>query len=383
MFDFDKVVDRSQSDSNKWRKYAGKDVLPLWVADMDFPSPPAIIDALRERLEHGVFGYPEATPELVMTLVNAMVREYNWQISPEWLVPLPGLVVGLNVACRATGGAHDPVLTATPVYPPFMSAPVLSQRPLVRVPLLEADRADGTHWAWDIDRLVSSLGPGQNTLMLCHPHNPVGRVWRTEELQQLAAVAERHDLTVVSDEIHCDLILDKELKHVPFAALSPAMAQRTITLMAPSKTWNVPGLGASFAIIANPELRKRFTDVMRGIVPHTNLFGYVACEAAYRDGGPWRAELLDVLRRNRDLVMSELDGFEGVRVTRPEATYLAWIDCRATGIDNPFQFFEAAGVGLSDGVDFGLRGFVRLNFGCPLSTLQEALKRMRKALSER
>ncbi|MBB5192064.1 cystathionine beta-lyase [Silvimonas terrae] len=382
MFDFDTVINRRDSDSTKWRKY-GEDVLPLWVADMDFASPPAITEALQARVAHGVFGYPDPQASLVQTLVMAMQRDYHWQIQPDWLVPLPGLVVGLNVACRATGSHDDPVLTATPVYPPFMSAPVLSQRRLVRVPMLEADTADGAHWAWDIDQLVSSLGPGNNTLMLCHPHNPVGRVWRTEELLQLAAVAQRHDMIVVSDEIHCDLILDAEHKHVPFAALSEDAAQRSITLMAPSKTYNVPGLGCSFAIIPNPALRKRFADVMRGIVPHVNIFGYVACEAAYRDGVAWRAQLLDILRRNRDLVMQQLDGYQGLRVTRPEATYLAWVDCRATGIEDPAAFFEAAGVGLSSGADFGLKGFVRLNFGCALGTLQEALHRMREALANR
>ncbi|GGP22991.1 MalY/PatB family protein [Silvimonas iriomotensis] len=382
MFDFDTVINRRDSDSTKWRKY-DEDVLPLWVADMDFASPPAIASALQERVAHGVFGYPDPQASLVQTLVMAMQRDYNWQIQPDWLVPLPGLVVGLNVACRATGSNDDPVLTATPVYPPFMSAPILSQRRLVRVPMLEAEGSDGTRWAWDIDQLVGSLGPGNNTLMLCHPHNPVGRVWRTEELLQLAAVAQRHDMVVVSDEIHCDLILDAGHKHVPFAALSPDAAQRSITLMAPSKTYNVPGLGCSFAIIPNPALRKKFTDVMRGIVPHVNIFGYVACEAAYRDGVPWRTALLDVLRRNRDLVMQQLDGYLGLRVTRPEATYLAWVDCRNTGIEDPAAFFEAAGVGLSNGVDFGLKGFVRLNFGCALSTLQDALHRMREALANR
>lgn len=378
MFDFDTPIDRSQSDSSKWQLYAGQDVLPMWVADMDFAAPPAVTAAVVERATHGVFGYGDATPGAIQAVVDALQRDYGWPIAPEWLVWLPGLVVGLNVACRATGGEQDPVLTATPIYPPFMSAPQLSNRPLNKMPL----RHDHGEWHWDFDALQAALEAGSKTLMLCNPHNPVGRVWRRDELERLAHFAEAHDITVISDEIHCDLILDDDTPFIPFASL-PGMAARTITLMAPSKTYNVPGLGAAFAVIPDAALRQRFERVKAGIVPHINLFGYVACEAAYRDGAPWRAELLQVLRRNRDLVVKALDGVDGVRVTHPQATYLAWIDCRAAGIENPKAFFEAAGVGLSDGAAFGAPGFVRLNFGCPLPTLQEALRRMRDALVAR
>jgi cystathionine beta-lyase len=248
------------------------------------------------------------------------------------------------------------------------------ERECVRVPLDEQ-----RNWSWDIAAVAAAHTPATRGLFLCHPHNPVGRVWTGTELDAIAAYAERHDLVVVSDEIHCDLILEPGLRHMPFALRSPDAAARTITLMAPSKTYNIPGLGAAFAVIPSDSLRRRFHAAMAGIVPYTNILGLTATIAAYAHGEPWRAALLDYLRRNRDAVMT-LDGIEGLRVIRPEATYLAWLDCRELDVENPLAFFEQAGVGLSDGQDFGRDGFLRLNFGCTAATLQDALQRMRTAL---
>lgn len=376
-YDFTTPAVQAVADNIKWNKYAGRDVLPLWVADMDFASPPEITAALQQRVASASFGYSEPTPGVIAAVLGAMWRDYGWTVAPEWLVPLPGLVAGLNIACRATGGAADAVLSATPIYPPFMSAPAFSGRPLLKVPLLEPTGDEGWRWDW---AALEREAAGARTLLLCHPHNPVGRVWTADELDRLAAIALRHDLTVVSDEIHCDLLLEPGARHTPLATLSLALAARTITLMAPSKTYNVAGLACAFAIIADAGLRHAFQRAMRGIVPHVNLLGYVAAEAAYRDGVAWRDELIAVLRRNRDRVIEALDGVAGLRVAPPEATYLAWIDCRSAGIASPQRFFEEAGVGLSDGADFGLPGFVRLNFGCPEATLTQALARMRKAL---
>ncbi|WP_432722847.1 PatB family C-S lyase [Jeongeupia wiesaeckerbachi] len=378
MYDFTTSAAQRVTDSYKWRKYAGRDVLPLWVADMDFLSPPAITQALAERVAQGIFTYGEPTEAALSALIDAARRDYGWTIEPGWLVPLPGLVTGLNVACRASGNGD--VITATPIYPPFMSAPQFNARRLVKLPLRETRLAVGSHWEWDFAALDAAATPGA-TLMLCHPHNPVGRQWTQDELVRLGEIAEKHDLTVISDEIHCDLLLEPGARHVPFATLSPKLAARTITLMAPSKTYNVPGLGCAFAIIPNAERRHAFQKAMRGIVPHVNLFGYVALEAACRDGAAWRNELLSVLRSNRDEVVRALDGIQGLRVTVPQATFLAWIDCRGAGLQHPQHFFEQAGVGLSDGADFDAPGFVRLNFGCPRATLDSALARMRKALA--
>ncbi|BCL76975.1 aspartate aminotransferase [Jeongeupia sp. HS-3] len=378
MYDFSTSAAQTVDDSVKWRKYAGRDVLPLWIADMDFLSPPEVTAALTERVAKGIFAYGEPTDSTIAAIVKACARDYGWVLEPSWLVPLPGLVAGLNIACRATGTGD--VLTATPIYPPFMSAPQFAERRLLKLPLRETRLDAGSRWEWDFDALDAAATRGA-TLLLCHPHNPVGRIWTRDELNRLGEIAEKHDLTVVSDEIHCDLLLEPGTRHTPFAALSPELAARTITLMAPSKTYNVPGLGCSFAVIGNPELRHAFQKVMRGIVPHVNLLGYTAAEAAFRDGVAWRTQLLAVLRDNRDVVSTALDGLKGLRVTVSQATFLAWIDCRDTGLQHPQHFFEQAGVGLSDGADFGLPGFVRLNFACPRATLDQALGRMREALA--
>jgi cystathionine beta-lyase len=255
-----------------------------------------------------------------------------------------------------------------------MSAPTLSGRTTVKV-ALELDRG---RWVADLDALERAITPRTKLLLLCSPHNPIGRAWSRDELLQFAAVAERHDLIIGSDDIHAGLILDEELRHIPIAGLSPEIARRTITLLAPSKTYNIPGLGCSFAVISDPALRKRFLAAAGRIVPHVNLLGFTATEAAYRHGEAWRQALLTYLRGNRDLVESAIGGIPGLSMTHVEATYLAWIDTRATGIENPGLFFEEAGVGLSDGAEFDAPGFVRLNFGCRRALLVEALQRIRR-----
>jgi cystathionine beta-lyase len=376
-FDFDAVIDRSKSNSEKWDRYQGRDIIPLWVADMDFRSPPAVITALHERIDHGVFGYSHPPLSLVEAVLEHLERDFGWQVQPEWLVWLPGLVCGLNVLCRAVGAEGDEVITFTPIYPPFMSAPTLSDRTTVKVPLtLENGR-----WVADMAALEKAITPRTKMLLLCSPHNPVGRVWGRDELQQFADLAERHDLIIGSDDIHAGLILDEGVKHIPIATLLPETAQRTITLLAPSKTYNIPGLGCSFAVISDPLLRKGFVKAAGRIVPHVNLLGYTAAEAAYRYGEEWRQELLVYLRGNRGLVEEVIGSLPGLEITHVEATYLAWIDVRAAGIENPGRFFEEAGVGLSDGADFDAPGFVRLNFGCSRALLVEALRRISAAVS--
>ena len=378
-FDFDAVIDRGGGDSTKWNKYAGHDVLPLWVADMDFAAPPAVLAALRRRIDHGVFGYGQPWSSLIAAVQEHLEAEYAWRVEPDWIVWLPGLVTGLNVACRAVDG---PVFTATPVYPPFLSAPALAGRGLATAPLRQGDEG----WSWDFDATAKALkDAGCRLWLLCHPHNPVGRVWRDEELERIVALAQKHDLVVCSDEIHCGLVLDNNLRHRPFAGLSAQAARRSITLMAPSKTFNVPGLGCAFAVIPEPRLRRDFRSAMSGIVPHVNILGLVACEAALREGGAWRRALIDYLRGNRDRLAEAVGAMPGLIMAPVEATYLAWIDTAAAGIDRPQRFFEHAGVGLSDGADFGrddaYRSFVRLNFGCPRATLERALERMARAFA--
>ncbi|MFI5358322.1 MAG: MalY/PatB family protein, partial [Opitutales bacterium] len=315
-FDFDTPVPRASTDSQKWQKYAGRDVLPMWVADMDFKSPPAIIAALQARVGHGVYGYARPVKSTTDAVVAALVARYGWRIDPAWLVWLPGLVVGLNVTAQAFAAPGEEVLTLTPVYPPFMTAPKNSGRVPVQVPVTLNPAA--ARWEIDWTALERAVTPRTRLFYLCNPHNPLARVWRRDELTRLAEFCLRHRLLLCSDEIHCDLILDPALPHHATATLSPEIAARTLTFMAPSKTYNVPGLGTSFAIIPDATLRARFVRATSGIVAEVNNLGYVACEAAYRDGEPWRQALLAYLRGNRDFILDFVAReLPGVRIEAP------------------------------------------------------------------
>jgi cystathionine beta-lyase len=377
-FDFNTPVDRCNTASMKWERYPNQDIIPLWVADMDFCSPPAVIDALHRRIDHGVFGYTIAPESLKTTVVEILEAQFGWTVQPKWLVWLPGLVTGFNVACRAAGQDADDIMTAVPVYPHFLTAPANSRRHLIKVPLMEKNN----RWGFDFDRLEKAITPKTCMFMLCNPHNPVGRVFSREELSTLAAICEKHDIIICSDEIHCDLILDKDKIHIPTATLGADVAQQSITLMSPSKTYNLPGLGCAFAVISDGRLRRRFIKAMAGIVPHVNAMGYAAAEAAYRDCVEWHAALLDYLRGNHDTVASAVEEMPRLSMAPVEATYLAWIDVRDADLADPIRFFEDAGVGLQDGAEFGGPGFVRLNFGCPRPLLVEALDRMKTAMDK-
>lgn len=366
----------------KWAKYAGRDIIPLWVADMDFAAPPAVLAAIRERVEHGVFGYNQPTAAQVEAVVGYLRRHFDWQVDPGWIVWLPGLVSGLNVACRAVGEPGDAVFTATPIYPPFLGAPADSARRVVSAPLVR----DSGGWLWDFPAVDAVLkGSRARLFQLCHPHNPTGRVWSEDELWQIAALADKHDLVICSDEIHNGLVLDPACRHRVFAALSPEVAARSITLMAPSKTFNIPGLGAAFAVIPNPALRRAFHAAMHGIVPHVNALGMAATEAALGSCDAWQASLCDYLRGNARALERAVSALPGLDMRPVEATYLAWIDAREFaadhGIENPARHFEQHGLGLSDGADFGAAGFVRLNFGTRRALLDEALARLARAVT--
>ncbi len=380
-FDFETPIERRRTDSQKWQKYEGRDVLPMWVADMDFRVAPAITDALHARVDAGIFGYARPTPATVAAVVDAMARLYSWAIDPAWLVWLPGLVCGLNVTAQAFAERGDEILTLTPVYPPFMSAPRNSGRVSVQVPWTLQDQ----QWVVDWTALEAAVTDRTRMFFLCNPHNPLARVWRRDELTRLAELCLRRNILLCSDEIHGDLVLDPALPHIPAATLSPEIARRTITLMAPSKTFNIPGLGTSFAIISDPELRAKFVRATAGIVAEVTALGFAACEAAYRDSEPWRRALLETLRGHRDYIL-EFTARElpGVVVEAPiEATYLAWFNVAALGLPDPIAHFEKHGVGLSDGAFFASpKGrHVRLNFGCPRVTLVEGLQRMKRAIA--
>lgn len=375
-FDFDTPIGRRGTASAKWDKYGAGDVIPMWVADMDFACAPPIVEALHRRVDHGIFGYSNPPAGLVDATLAHLEQEYGWKVEPGWIVWLPGLVVGLNVVSRAFGGKGDDVVTATPVYPPFLSAPVNGERNVVRVPMTETPGA----WQWDLRALEAAVTPGSRLLLLCNPHNPVGRVFTGPELRGIADACGRHDLVLCSDEIHAGLVLDRDKRHVPIASLDRAIADRTVTLQSASKTFNIPALGCAYAIASNPQVREKLRRAMAGIVHHVGLMGYVATEAAYRYGKPWQLALLDYLRANRDLVEQAVAAMPGLRIRHAEATYLSWIDARGLGPKDPVRLFQDAGVGLYDGTLFGSPGFVRLNFACPRSLLEQALERMARAL---
>src|SRR5215813_2899605 len=380
-FDFDRVIERRATDSNKWRKYPS-DVLPLWVADMDFASPPAVVQALRARVEHGFFGYLMEKPELHEVVAERLAKRYGWNVSPDAVMPLPGVIAGFNLALRALTSPGDGLLVQTPVYPPILRA--AGNHGLTRDEAALTRGADGRYGV-DLDAFARALTPRTRAFLLCNPHNPVGRVFARAELEGMAAACTRRDVWIIADEIHCDLLLDGN-RHVPIATLSPEIEARTVTFMAPSKSFNLPGLKCAVAIVPNATLRDRLTAAVADLVPKINVLGHAAAVAAYRDGDAWLEALLDYLEDNREVLVRELPRrLPGVRIAAPEATYLAWLDCRDARIPggDPHTFFlERAKVALNDGRLFGSggEGFVRLNFGCPRALLIEGLHRMAQAL---
>ncbi len=374
LFNFDSCPDRAGTDSTKWQRYAGTDIIPAWVADADFSVAPAIIEALKKRLDHPVFGYAAQRKETADAVIAYLKRNHGWEISREWIVFLPALVPGIHASIRAAGNAGDAALTTTPVYPPFLYAPANTGRILKTVPMI----FENNRWTFDFAALDAATTPEVKIFVLSNPHNPLGRVFDKTELQQLADYAERHNLVVCSDEIHCDLVLDKTVRHTPLATLSPAIARRTISLFSASKTYNTAGLVCGFAVIPDAGLRADFRRAIAGVSTEVNVFGYIGLETAYTHGEPWREACLDYLRGNLDLIMNEVATMPGITLRqRPEATYLAWLDVSALGFENPQAAFEKGGVGLSPGNDFAGPGHVRLNFACPRDRLREILRRIR------
>ncbi|MBM3135569.1 MAG: putative C-S lyase [Chloroflexi bacterium] len=378
--DFDQLIDRRAADCLKWYAYDA-DVLPLWVADMDFRAPEPVIQALQQRVAHGVFGYCLAPPELREVIVERLARLYGWQVSTEDLVFTPGVVPGFNLAARAVTSPGDGMLVQTPVYPPILHAPAncgLTSNEMELTP-----RPDG-QYEIDFDLFAATITERTRVFLLCNPHNPVGRVFRRDELARMAELCLRHNIVICSDEIHCDLLFSGH-QHIPIASLAPEIAAQTITLMAPSKTFNVAGLYCSVAIIQNKDLREKLKAARADLVGWPNILGYTAALAAYRHGQPWLDEVLRYLEANRDFLLQYVaKHLPGISMAKPEATYLAWLDCRQAGLPgNPHEFFlKQARVALNDGQTFGRggEGFVRLNFACPRPTLVEALERLKTAL---
>ena len=377
MSNFDLVTSRANTGSLKWDLYSGSDILPFWVADMDFRIAAPIQSAIEARVAHGIFGYtlaPDGLSEAVIAHLNA---EYNWQVDPEWIVWLPGVVTGLAVSCRAFCPDEHEIIVNPPIYHHFFDSHEVARQSVVRVPL----KQEGQRWTYDLDALRAAFNDKTSLMMMCSPHNPTGTVFKPEELQAVAQLCKEHDVIMVSDEIHCDLVIDRTASHYPTAAACPDMARRTVTLMSGSKTWNLAGLNCSFAVIPDEDMRGLFKASSQSIVPMVPPLAFEATLAAYRDGQPWRQELLDYLADNFQLIKDTLGAVDGLQVEPIQATYLAWIDATALGLDDTKGFFEEHGVGLSSGEQFGQPQYVRMNFACPRATLIEGLQRMQAAVA--
>ena len=365
-YGFDTLVDRTGTSSAKWTLY-GPDVLPFWVADMDFRAPPGLLAAVAERLDHGVLGYTRTPPELEAAFIDWLERRFGWTVVADWLVWLPGVVPGLNLAGRAVGGGS--LLIPAPVYYPFLAVPGHVDKQGIVVDLVR----DGGRWVMDRDRLEAAVRPDTRGFLLCNPQNPTGRVYRRDELETLAEFCLRHDMTLVSDEIHCDLLLDPDASHTCVASLTPEL--RTITLFGPNKSYNIPGLGVGVAVIPDAGLRRAFLRARAGLIAHLSPLAYAAAQWAYGERTDWLPSLNGYLRGNRDRLQETVAGLPGVEMTHVEGTYLGWLDVRELDLEDPAGHFERHGLGFSDGARFGGPGFQRFNFGCPRAMLEEGLAR--------
>lgn len=386
---FDVVVPRHNTCSEKWNNldavFGTSDVLPMWVADMDFTAPPVVLEAIAKRAAHGVYGYPFRTDGFYQAICSWMQRRHNWTIQPEWILNIPGVVPGISVAIQAFTQPGDKIIIQPPVYPRFFSCVTQSGRQLVENPLID----EGGKYVMNFDQLTQLAREGPKMLVLCNPQNPGGRSWTKAELDTLSQICLEYRIILVSDEIHGDLIF-KGYRHTPLASISPEVAKQTITLTAPTKTFNVAGLSTAVAIVSDEGLRKKLNNVLEVLhINEGNIFGNLALEVAYRHGELWLEELLEYLESNVDyLVQFFAEKIPQIKVSKPECTYLAWLDCRGLGVDagrlKPF-FIKEAKVGLSAGRAFGKpgEGFMRLNFGCPRSILQEGLERIERAVNSR
>ena len=369
---FDRTIERHGSSSRKWDKYAGRDVLPFWIADMDFAAPASVLDAIRQRLDHPILGYSDNRPALTKALGQWLQNSFAWTIDSDWVVWLPGVVPGLNLAALTLEGQGS-ILIPTPVYYPFLEIASDARLTEIRTPMASSNG----HWEIDFDRMATDIRPDTRMLLICNPQNPTGRCYTREELSKLAEFVEQHDLLLVCDEIHCSIILDENSEHHSIASEFPHIKNRTVVLYAMTKTYNIPALSCAAAVIPDAGLRKRFLDARVGIVPSVGPLELIATLAALEDQSNYVPTLLGYLRENLALVA----GAVGPRLTHLEGTYLAWIDVQDLAIGDVETYFESFGLGLSPGNQFGKDGYVRFNFACPQHLLHRGLDRLTAALN--
>lgn len=387
-YDFNMICSRKNTDCFKWdgihEIFGRDDIIPMWVADMDFPVAKPITEAIKKRADHPFYGYTKPGPSVAKAVVERMKQKFSWEIQPEWIVFTPGVVPALHIAIRSLTHPGDGVVLQKPVYYPFFPAVTRSGCQIVNNNL----KLVGDHYEMDYedleDKFASKGGPSSlKAMMICNPHNPVGRHWSEEELIKAGEIAIENGAKVISDEIHCEILFKG--KHVPFAPISEEFQENSIVCMAPSKTFNLAGLEISTIIIPNKKLRDEFVGMQSGMVPRPNLFGYTALEAAYRSGDNWLEQVLDYLKGNLNFLMDYIEKIPGIKVVEPEGTYLVWLDCRELGMDGQELrnfMLDKAKVGMDDGFLFGDSGagFMRMNIACPRPILQEALGRIEGAV---
>lgn len=382
--DFDLFIDRKPTESLKWNCYP-EDVLPLWVADTDFRCPPAVIEALHKRVDHGIFGYGKTPEGLDKVVIDRFKRLYDWDVNPGQICYVPGIVTGFSIVLRALCQTGDAVIFQTPAYPPFIGAPKASGLIGIQNPMYLDDQRI---FRIDFDLFERQvIDNNVKIYILCNPQNPTGRVFSKDELLKLGEICLRHNVIICSDEIHCDILYDGN-KHTPIATINQEIAKITATFMAPSKTYNIAGLHASVAVIQDDNLYNTVKEYMQYLISSPGILSLVAAKAAYEHGDEWLGEQITYLQNNRDLIGAAIDDgmLPGIRWSKPEGTFLAWLDCRELGVEGDLQefFMQQAKVCLNDGCTFGDagEGFLRLNFGCTQAILKQALEKMAEAIQK-
>jgi cystathionine beta-lyase len=375
-FNFDKPINRLQTDSVRWDKF-DPHIIPLWVADMDFASPACVIEALKQRMNHEIFGYTHAPEDLKEHIATYLAVQYQWKIEPEWIVFVPSLVSSLYSLAKNLTDPQSHILTLQPVYHHLLHAAQHSGRDYSQIPLSTQDY----RLVLDPQSISSSVKTNSELLFFCNPHNPGGAVYTREELTQIAKVCEQHDLILCSDEIHCGMVYPGQI-HTPIASISEDAAERTITLMSMNKTFNIPGAGLAWMVCKNKELRKRATRDLGTLIPDPQIFTYIATQSALLHGEPWRQALMDYLASNRQLLKTVMGDLPQLRLYQMEASYLGWISCEQLKLDDPSELFLNHGVALQPGYMFQQPDHVRINIATPKDTLNAALSRMREALTQ-
>ncbi|WP_281176593.1 MalY/PatB family protein [Shouchella shacheensis] len=386
---FDEVIERRGTNSMKWdatkERFGEEDLLPLWVADMDFRAPEPVIEALKEKVEHGIYGYPSHATGVDEAIVDWAWDRYSWEVSEKAIVHTTGVVPALSNIIKAFTEPGDEVIIQTPVYYPFYDVIQKSNRTVIKNPL----HFTGEQYEMDLEQLEEAITEDTKMLILCHPHNPGGRVWSKEELAALAAVCEKHQLYVISDEIHADLLYDG-YSHTSFASVNEQMAKRTFTTLAPTKTFNLAGIQAAYIIVENPELRLKLRRDLAGTFMNgPNMFSEVATEAAYRHGGEWLKQLMSYIQTNYEVTRDFLeDHMPKIKVVKPQGTYLLWLNCEELGLsanERKEWLIKEAKVALNHGPIFGEEAehFERLNLASPRKTLMEGLNRIKAAYEKR